>query len=53
MESAYELAYTDRRSSIITKDKLLVLPAEGRPATPQQVAPGQFTRAVPEMKNPD
>ena len=40
-------------NSIITKDKLLVLPAEGRPATPQQVAPGQFTRAVPEMKNPD
>ncbi len=53
LESTYELAYTDRRSSIITKDKLLVLPAEGRPATPQQVAPGQLTRAVPEMKNPD
>ncbi len=53
LESQYELAYYDRRSSIITKEQLLVtVPAGGQP-TPQQVEPGRFTRAVPEMKDPD
>lgn len=52
LESDYELAYYDRRSSIITKDKLLVsVPAGGQP-TPMQVEPGTFDRAVPEMNNP-
>lgn len=53
LESSYELAYTDRRSSIITKDKLLVPPPAGAEATPRAVEPGKFTRSVPEMKNPD
>jgi NADH-quinone oxidoreductase subunit I len=53
LESVYELSYYDRRSSIITREQLLVpVPAGGKP-TPQAVAPGQFPRAVPEMKDPD
>jgi NADH-quinone oxidoreductase subunit I len=53
LESNYELAYYDRRSSIITKDQLLVAVPEGGQPTPRPVTPGQFDRAVPEMKNPE
>lgn len=53
LESNYELAYTNRRDSIITKDKLLVAPPAGQPDTPMKVEPGTFDRAVPDMKNPD
>ena len=53
LESNYELAYYDRRSSIITKEQLLVAPPAGAASTPRAVEPGQFTRSVPEMKNPD
>ena len=53
LESNYELAYYDRRSSIITKDQLLVPVPEGGQPTPRPVTPGQFDRAVPEMKNPE
>ena len=53
LESNYELAYYDRRASIITKEQLLVAPPAGAAATPRAVEPGQFTRSVPEMKNPD
>ena len=53
LESNYELAYTDRRDSIITKDKLLVAPPAGQPTTPMKVEPGTFDRAVPDMKNPE
>jgi NADH-quinone oxidoreductase subunit I len=53
LESNYELAYTDRRDSIITKEKLLVAPPSGQPTTPMQVEPGAFDRPVPDMKNPD
>ena len=53
LESQYELAFTDRDSSIYTKDMLIVpVPAGGQP-TPQQVAPRQFDRAIPEMKDPE
>jgi NADH-quinone oxidoreductase subunit I len=49
LEKEYELSTYDRRSAIITKDKLLVaVPAGGRP-TPQAVEPGKFNRSVPEM----
>ncbi len=52
LESNYELAYTNRESSIFTKEMLIVpAPAGGQP-TPQKVAPGKFDRAVPEMKDP-
>ena len=49
----YELSFTDRRSAIYTKERLLVpVPSGGQP-TPMRVAPGSFDRAVPEMKNPE
>src|SRR6266581_2947495 len=42
LESNYELAFTDRDSSIYTKDMLIVpVPPDGQP-TPQKVAPGKF-----------
>jgi NADH-quinone oxidoreductase subunit I len=53
LESTYELAYYDRRSSIITKDQLLVSVPSGGQDTPMQVQPGQFDRAIPDMKNPE
>jgi NADH-quinone oxidoreductase subunit I len=53
LESNYELSFTDRESSIYTREMLLVpVPPGGQP-TPQKVAPGQFDRAIPDMKDPD
>jgi len=52
LEHDYELAYTDRASAIFTKEKLIVkVPAGGSP-TPQKTEPGEYTRSVPEMKDP-
>ncbi len=52
LENDYEMSYTDRLSAIYTKEMLLVkVPAGGAP-TPQKTEPGQFTRSVPEMKDP-
>ena len=52
LEKDYEMAYLDRLSAISTKDMLLVkVPAGGKP-TPQKTEPGEFTRSVPEMKDP-
>jgi len=48
----YELSFTDRRSSIYTKDLLLEPVAVGGQPTPQKTTPGTFTRSVPEMQNP-
>jgi NADH-quinone oxidoreductase subunit I len=49
----YELAYTNRADAIITREQLLDdVPADGKP-TPQKVAPGVFTRSIPDMLNPD
>jgi NADH-quinone oxidoreductase subunit I len=48
----YELSYENRRSSIYTKDLLLVpVPLGGRP-TPQVTEAGQFDRSVPPMEDP-
>ena len=53
LESNYELAFTDRDSSIYTKEMLIVpVPAGGAP-TPQKVQPGKFDRSIPEMKDPE
>jgi NADH-quinone oxidoreductase subunit I len=53
LESNYELAFTDRDSSIYTKDMLIVpVPPAGAP-TPQKVAPGKFDRSIPDMKDPE
>ena len=52
LESQYELAFTDRDSSIYTKDMLIVpVPPGGQP-TPQKVEPGKFDKSIPEMKDP-
>jgi NADH-quinone oxidoreductase subunit I len=52
LESQYELAFTDRDSSIYTKEMLIVpVPAGGQP-TPQKVEPGKFDKSIPEMKDP-
>ena len=52
LESNYELSFTNRESSIYTKEMLIVpVPPEGNP-TPQKVEPGKFDRAIPEMKDP-
>ncbi len=52
LEHDYRLSFTDRRDAIYTKDMLIEAPAEGVPATPQQVEPGKFDRAIPDMQDP-
>ncbi|MFN2145015.1 MAG: NADH-quinone oxidoreductase subunit NuoI [Anaerolineales bacterium] len=47
----YEMAYTDKRTSIITREGLLDAPPEGQDATPRKVKPGEFTRSIPVMKD--
>ncbi len=48
----YELTFTERTSSIYTKQMLLEAVPEGVKTTPQVTPPGVFTRSVPEMKDP-
>lgn len=52
LEHEHQLSFTNRRDAIYTKDMLIDAPAEGKPATPQQVEPGVYTRSIPEMKDP-
>ncbi len=52
LEDNYELSFYDRASAIYTKEMLLVPVPTGGHDTPQQVEPGQFTRAIPDMENP-
>lgn len=48
----YELSFVDAYKSIYTKDMLLEgVPPGGQP-TPQVTQPGEFTRSIPEMKEP-
>ena len=52
LESEYELAFTNRESSIYPKDMLIVpVPPGGQP-TPQKVEAGKFDKSIPEMKDP-
>lgn len=52
LEHDYELSFYDRASAIYTKDMLIVdVPVNGNP-TPQEVEPGAFDRAIPDMENP-
>ena len=52
LESQYELSFTNRDSSIYTKEMLIVpVPPGGQP-TPQKVEPGKFDKSIPEMKDP-
>jgi NADH-quinone oxidoreductase subunit I len=48
----YEMSFVERAKSIYTKSMLIEpVPADGKP-TPQVTQPGEFTRSVPEMKDP-
>jgi len=49
---ALELVFHDRPSAIYTKERLLEAVPPGGRDTPQQVEPGQFDRAIPEMEDP-
>ncbi len=52
LEKSYELSFYDRASAIYTKEMLIVdVPVNGAP-TPQQVEPGEFDRAIPDMEDP-
>jgi NADH-quinone oxidoreductase subunit I len=49
----YELSFTERSQAIYTREMLLdPVPEDGKP-TPQKVEPGQFTRPIPDMEDPD
>jgi len=48
----YEITFTERESSVYTRDFLLEPVPAGAKPTPQQTEPGVFTRSVPEMKDP-
>jgi NADH-quinone oxidoreductase subunit I len=53
LEHNYELSFYDRASAIYTKEMLIVdVPVNGQ-ETPQQVEPGAFDRAIPDMEDPD
>lgn len=48
----YELAYTNKRDSIFTREMLLDPPVEGADATPRKVEPDSFPRSIPDMLDP-
>jgi NADH-quinone oxidoreductase subunit I len=48
----YEISFTDRRDSIYTKERLIDPVPDGIQPTPHKTEPGEFTRAVPEMLDP-
>jgi NADH-quinone oxidoreductase subunit I len=48
----YELSFTDRSKAIYPKEMLIVTVPQGGQPTPQRTEPGQFTRSVPEIKDP-
>ena len=48
----YELSFTDRASSIYTRDLLLEPVPDGVETTPQKTEPGKFTKSVPIMQDP-
>lgn len=49
----YELSFTSRLDAIYTKGMLIDPIPDGGKSTPQQVEPGQFDRAIPDMENPE
>ncbi len=52
LEHNYELSFYDRPGAIYTKEMLLVDIPINVQGTPQQVEPGSFDRAIPDMENP-
>ena len=49
----YEISFTDRRSSIYTKEMLIEPVPDPKMTTPRKVDAGAFPRSVPVMKDPD
>lgn len=53
LEDNYELSFYDRASAIYTKEMLIdPVPERGAP-TPQVTEPGEYTRSIPDMENPE
>ena len=52
LEHDYELSYYDRASALYTKEKLMDRLDDSGTATPMQVDPGEFDRAIPDMQDP-
>lgn len=52
LEHEFKLSFTDRRDAIYTKDMLIDPVPDGGLDTPQKVVPGEFTRSIPDMENP-
>jgi len=52
LEHDYELSFSGRASAIYTKDMLIVDVPINAVRTPQQVEPGSFDRAIPDMEDP-
>ncbi|MDZ4770462.1 MAG: NADH-quinone oxidoreductase subunit NuoI [Chloroflexota bacterium] len=48
----HRLSFTNRDDAIFTKTMLIDAPVPGASATPQQVEPGAYNRAIPDMENP-
>ena len=46
LTDVYELAATNRRDLIYTKDMLIVPPLSGKPGTPQKVEEGKYKRSI-------
>ena len=49
---SFELSFYDRASALYTKEMLLDPTPEGGQEVPQEVEPGAFDRAIPDMENP-
>jgi NADH-quinone oxidoreductase subunit I len=47
----YEMAFTDKRTSIYTRQMLLDPAPDGQESTPRKVEPGVFIRSIPMMKD--
>jgi NADH-quinone oxidoreductase subunit I len=52
LEHDHQLSFTSRRDAIYVKEMLIDPPPDGVLGTPQQVEPGKFNRAIPDMENP-
>ena len=50
---SYEMSLYDRASAIYTKEMLILPTPDGGMDLPQQVQPGSFDRAIPDMENPE
>jgi NADH-quinone oxidoreductase subunit I len=53
LKDNYELSFHSRNDALYTKEMLIVPVMDGGQPTPQKVEPGVYTRAVPEMQDPE